>query len=80
VTHSTVLSLLCSGVVLCAQSRMSDAPSLQTGTVLCSGRYHVQEEINSELVDMKLSLVTKLKLLDCLQGEVPPLFITVWTA
>jgi len=59
---------------------MSDAPSLQTGPVLCSGRYHVQEDINSELVDMKLSLVTKLKLLDCLQGEVPPLFITVWTA
>ncbi|DBA87363.1 TPA: hypothetical protein ACH3X1_004410 [Trebouxia sp. C0004] len=25
---------------------MSDAPSLQTGTVLCSGRYHVQKEIN----------------------------------
>jgi len=80
VTHCTVLSLLCPGVVLCAQSRMSDAPSLQTGTVLCSGRYHVQKEINSELTDLKLSLIPKLKLLDCLQGEVPPLFITVWTA
>ena len=47
----------CPGVVLCAESRMSDAPSLQTGTVLCSGRYHVQKEINSELTDLQLSLM-----------------------
>jgi hypothetical protein len=80
VTHCTVLSLMCPGVFLCAQSRMSDAPSLQTGTVLCSGRYHVQKEINSELTDLKLSLICKLKLRDCLQGEDLPLYIKVSTA
>ncbi len=59
---------------------MSDAPSLQTGTALCSGRYHVQKEINSELTNLQVSLIFKLKVLERLQGEAPPLFIKVWTA
>ena len=63
-----------------AQSRMSDAPSLQEGTALCSGRYHVQKEINSELIDVPFSLIFKLTFLYCLQGEGPPLSIKVWTA